>query len=172
MPIVHSTTSQPCPVNFGLDEATARVIVDPRASERTITYASQVLEKIGNPIFDDFVGKILRDPTIWTITSIEQTRFGRALTQHSRGQLKMTDVTCSHSLKNPKEILLTIELGPAQVSTYAFSRMNLLNENVKVIQNIFPVLVHLTNTILSGSRHCSSCFLENSNFRFQKFNKF
>jgi len=133
MPIVHSKTSQPCPVNFGLEEATARVIVDPRASERTITYASQVIDKIGNPIFDDFVGTIMRDPTIWTIASIEQTRFGQALTKHSRGQLKMTDVTCSHSLKNPKELLLTIELGPAQVSTYTFSRMNFFDKNVKVV---------------------------------------
>ena len=133
MPIVHSATSQPCPVNFGLDEATARVIMDPRASERTITYASQVLDKIGNPVFDDFVGKIMRDPTCWTIDSVKQTRFGQALNKHSGGQLKMTDITCSHSIKNPKELLLTIELGPAQVSTYTFSRMDLFDKDLEII---------------------------------------
>ena len=112
MPIVRNKKSEPCPVNFGLTEASARVIMDPRASERTITYATNIVDKIGDPIFDDFVGQVIRDPTGWTIELANQATFGQALARYSRNQLKIQDITTSHSIKNPKEILLTIELGP------------------------------------------------------------
>ena len=155
MPVIHSKNSKPCPINYGLDDATARVIMDPRASESTIAYATDVVDKIGNAIFDDFVGKLLRDPTAWTLSLVAQTDFGRALAHYSYRQLKISDVTCSHSIKNPKEILLTIEISQNQVSTYGFSRMDLFHKSVKVVQNVFTILVHLTNTVLSGSRHFS-----------------
>ena len=118
MPIFHSKTTNPCPVNFGLTEASARVIMSPHASERAIAYTSNIINRINNRIFDDFVGKVIRDPTAWTLELAAQTAFGRTLAQN---QLIITDVTCSHSIKSPKEILLTIEIGCNQVSTYTFA---------------------------------------------------
>ena len=167
MPVIHSKTSNPCPINFGLDEATARVIMDPRASESTIAYATDVVDRIGNVIFDDFVGKLIRDPTAWTLQLVAQTDFGQALAHYSYRQLKISDVTCSHSVKNPKEILLTIEISQNKVSTYGFSRMDFFHKAVKVVQNVFTVLIHLTDPVLSGSRHFFS-----DNAAFQKLQNY
>ena len=110
MPVVHTQTAT-CPENSGLSDATVRVIMHPNTSEFRISQAAEIINLISEADFEHFAFDILSDPTTWTLTSIAQTPFGRRLRHYSRNHLVISDITCTHTVKQPNALLLTIELA-------------------------------------------------------------
>ena len=151
MPVVHTQTTT-CAENSGLSEATVRVIMSPDTSESRSSYATEVINLISENEFENFAFNILSDPTIWTLATIAQTPFCRRLRHYSRNHFMVSDVTCTHSIKQPNALLLTIELAFQNVSTYSFTGMATLDKTLKVVKNKFPIsVIRRSDAILSRS---------------------
>ena len=130
MPVVHTQTAT-CPENSGLSEATVRVIMHPNTSESRIAQANEIINLIPENDFEYFAFSILTDPTIWTLASIAQTPFGRRLRHYSRNHFIISDITCTHTVKQPNALLLTIELAFQNVKYLQFYRNDSLAQNVR-----------------------------------------
>ena len=111
MPILYDKTTDHCPVQTGLTSARIRIIIDPNFSERSTLLATHALEQISDRAVQDLVCRILSDPPNWSIRMAQTSSFGLQIGQLSLNQLYITDVTCTHTLQMPKNILFTIELG-------------------------------------------------------------
>ena len=139
MPIIHCETCRSCPENSGLDEITARIIMDPSCSDATVDYAEKVVDKIPELKFQTLVSDLVADPTKWTIQKLTESAFGKDLELLSFNQLIISDVVTSHSVKNPTELLLTIEMATSRVSTYRFSTWMIFDKMFKIIQGQFSI---------------------------------
>ena len=126
MAIIYCETCNNCPENSGLSEITARVIMDPHCPDQTVNYADRVVRRIPESVFKQFVHDIVTDPAQWTLDKVAETRFGQQLRLYSFRQLSIIDVVTSHTIQNPKEILLTIELAFISI------------EN-RIVRTIFPL---------------------------------
>ena len=151
MPVIHTQTAS-CPENSGLSEATARVIMHPDTSDSRIEYANEVINQISEEEFEYFVFNILTDPTVWTVPTVAQTPFGRRLRHYSRNHFIISDITCTHTIKQPNALLITIELAFQNVSTYGLSRMTIFDETFKVIEDQFSFsVIGRSDSILARS---------------------
>ena len=121
MPVVHTQTAS-CPENSGLEEATVRVILHPNVSESRAHYATEVINQISEEEFENFSFNILSDPTEWTLAKIAQTPFGRRLRHFGRNHFFINDITCTHTIRQPNALLLTIELAFQNVKYLQFCR--------------------------------------------------
>ena len=149
MPVVHTQTAT-CPENSGLSDATVRVIMHPETSESRIAQANEIINLIPENDFEYFVFNILTDPTVWTLATIAQTPFGRRLRHYGRNHFIISDITCTHTIKQPNALLLTIELAFQNVSTYSLAGMTALDKALKVIQNQFSLpIVRWTDSIFT-----------------------
>ena len=150
MPVVHTQTTA-CPENSGLTEATVRVIIHPNTSESRILFANEVINQISEDEFETFAFNILTDPTEWTLSKISQTSFSRRLRHYSRNHFVISDITCTHTIKQPNALLLTIELTFQNVSTYSFTGVTIFDKAFKVIQDESSFsIIRRTNSIFSG----------------------
>ena len=121
MPIVNSRINDAQQFNAGLASATARVIVDPELSLETQVYISRIVNQISEADFQTFASGILMDPTVWTLRSLSQTNYGQQLSNLSDDYIIITDVTCTHSVRAPRDILVTVELSMKNVKYSRFS---------------------------------------------------
>lgn len=140
MPLIYCETCNTCPENSGLNEITARIIMNPTCTDTTANYTERTISMIPEHVFQTFVQDIVADPTKWSLRLIAETDFGRQLQQYSFNQLSIVDVVTSHSIQNPTEILLTIELAFHQVSTYSFSVRIVFNKQFEVGQCQISIL--------------------------------
>ena len=139
MPVVHTQTAT-CPENSGLSDATVRVIMHPNISESRITQATEIINLIPENDFENFAFDILSDPTTWTLTSIAQTPFGRRLRHYSRNHFVISDITCTHTIKQPHALLLTIELAFQNVKYLQSFQNDNLGQSVRSHPKpIFPL---------------------------------
>ena len=170
MAIIRCETCRSCPENSGLDEITARVIVDPSCSDATVDYAEKVVDKIQELKFQTLVSELVADPTKWTISRLSESAFGTDLEKLSFNQLHIADVITSHSVKNPAELLLTIEIAVTRVSTHRFSTWMIIDKMFKIVQGQFSISgIGGTNIGFPCSWHLLfrdqlSCNLRISNF--------
>ena len=126
MAIIHCETCNNCPENSGLSEITARVIMDPQCPDQAVNYADRIVRRIPENVFQQFVHDIVSDPTRWTLTRVAETSFVQRLRLYSFGQLSIIDVVTSHTIQNPAEILLTIELDYISIAN-------------RIVRTIFPL---------------------------------
>ena len=157
MAIIRCEVCNTCPANSGLSEITANVIVGPTCSDRAVTYADRVVRRIPERVFQTFVQDIVADPTRWTFDLIAETRFGSMLARYSYRHISIVDVVTSHTIKNPKEILLTIELDARlpRVSTYQLAVWRVLDKGFKVVDDQGAISsVRGSNACFPGANHC------------------
>ena len=155
MAIIHTQNSN-CPENSGLSEATVRVIVNPNMTEARIANINFIMSQISENEFEHFVFNILSDPTVWTIQTVTQTDFGQRIRSLGRNYYFIKDVTCTHTILRPHEILLTIEIdfqNFQKVSTYSTARVAVLHEFLELVQNHSSILIRWPDSIFSRANH-------------------